>query len=68
MLQGLVAPSGEVAAEIQRQAFAKGLMIETCGPMGEVVKVMPPLTIEAQDLAAGFGILDAIIGDALDRK
>lgn len=68
MLHGLVMPTGEIATRVQRAAFADGLMIETCGPTGEVVKIMPPLTIAEDGLRRGLAILDRAVSGALDRS
>ena len=45
------------ADEICREAFARGLVLETAGPEAGVVKVMPPLVIEDAELAEGLEIL-----------
>ncbi len=38
-------------------AFAEGLLVETSGPEGEVVKVMPPLTMTSDELDEGLDVL-----------
>jgi diaminobutyrate-2-oxoglutarate transaminase len=40
-----------------RRAFETGLLLETSGPDGEVVKLLPPLTATDEDLDEGLGIL-----------
>jgi len=40
--------------EIARSAFERRLLIETSGPYGEVIKIMPPLTIEPETLEEGL--------------
>lgn len=47
----------ERAAEVCRRAFEHGLLIETSGPEGEVVKLLPPLTITGDELDEGLDIL-----------
>lgn len=37
--------------------FARGLVIETAGPHGEVLKLMPPLVVSQAELARGLDIL-----------
>jgi diaminobutyrate-2-oxoglutarate transaminase len=44
-----------------REAFAHGLVIETAGPRGEVVKVLPPLVIERAQLDRGLDILERAV-------
>jgi diaminobutyrate-2-oxoglutarate transaminase len=65
LIQGLALPprctaadGGSFARAISRQAFERGLIVETAGPGDEVVKLLPPLLIEDADLAAGLDILD----------
>ena len=42
---------------IETEAFRRGLILETSGPEGEVVKCLCPLTIPDEDLRQGLGIL-----------
>lgn len=58
------------ARRAARAAFVKGLLVETCGPNEEVLKVMPPLTIHPEELALGLALLDESIAIArdLDRR
>lgn len=65
MIQGLVAPDGELASKITARAFAKGLVIETSGAEGQVVKLLPPLTIDELTLRQGLDILERSVADAL---
>ena len=66
LLSGIVFPETETAGEIAGEAFRRGLLVETSGPEGEVVKVMPPLTIDRESLAQGMKILgeatEAVLG------
>ncbi len=57
MMRGIVVSSGAVADAICAEAFANGLIMETSGPSGEVVKLLAPLMIPDEDLAAGLDIL-----------
>lgn len=57
MLAGLDFPDPTAAERITARAFELGVLLETSGPQGEVVKVMPPLTIDADDLAEGLELL-----------
>lgn len=51
---GLDVGSGDLAAKICRQAFANNLLVETSGPESNVVKLLPPLTIEPDELQSGL--------------
>lgn len=61
LARGLVLPDGESARRVCGAAFERGLLVETCGSGGEVVKLMPPLTIDEGDLAEGLGILAKVV-------
>lgn len=64
MMQGVEMPSGEMASRVVELAFAEGLIIETSGPRGEVVKILAPLIIEEDELDEGLQILFDAIGAA----
>jgi diaminobutyrate-2-oxoglutarate transaminase len=65
LARGLRTASGEMASQISAAAFERGLLVETCGPEGEVVKLMPPLTVASGDLDRAMEILDASVKSAL---
>lgn len=65
MMRGLETPSGEIAGEIAAAAFENGLIVETGGPDGEVIKCLAPLTIGADELEAGLDILEGAVGSAM---
>ncbi|WP_108126545.1 diaminobutyrate--2-oxoglutarate transaminase [Saccharospirillum mangrovi] len=58
MMRGVAVPDGDTAEQICRDAFAHGLIIETSGAYGEVVKCLCPLTIPLEDLKQGLDILE----------
>jgi diaminobutyrate-2-oxoglutarate transaminase len=57
MIQGLVCVEPAEAGRIAAESYARGLLVETCGPADEVVKLLPPLTIEPETLSEGLGRL-----------
>ena len=61
MMQGIDTASGELAGQICRECFAGGLIVETSGPRGEVVKVLAPLTTPAHQLQQGLDILQTAV-------
>jgi diaminobutyrate-2-oxoglutarate transaminase len=63
MVAGIMMKSPEMADRVSERCFARGLIIETCGPQGEVVKLLPALTIEQEALEEGLGILSAVVQD-----
>jgi diaminobutyrate-2-oxoglutarate transaminase len=57
LMQGIDLGSTAWAADVARRCFDAHLVIETCGPRDEVVKVMPPLTTPEDVLEQGLDIL-----------
>jgi diaminobutyrate-2-oxoglutarate transaminase len=57
LLAGVVFPHPDTAGKIAAAAFDRGLLVETSGPESEVVKLMPALTISADELDRGLDIL-----------
>jgi diaminobutyrate-2-oxoglutarate transaminase len=58
---GLQFENGDLAGKIATGAFERGLLVETAGPHDEVVKLMPPLTIDESELDQGLSLLaDAV--------
>ena len=46
------------AKAILRRCFDNGLVAETCGPMNNVLKIAPPLTISEDNLDNGLALLN----------
>lgn len=57
LARGLVFPTGEQAGAVTAECFERGLVVETAGAQDEVVKLLPPLTIEDEQLARGLDIV-----------
>lgn len=57
MIRGIELPDPAMAQQIKAEAFRRRLVLETCGPTDAVVKLMPPLTIEAEVLDEGLDVL-----------
>ena len=57
LLIGLHSPVEGMAERIAAGAYERGLLVETSGAESDVVKLMPPLTIEDGELAEGLRIL-----------
>jgi diaminobutyrate-2-oxoglutarate transaminase len=66
-MQGLSCPDGEIAGLISKNAFANGLIIETCGARGHVLKFLMPLTISAGVMNEGLDILDHCVDGICHR-
>jgi diaminobutyrate-2-oxoglutarate transaminase len=67
MMRGLQMPSGDLAAQVVRKAFADGLVIETSGSDDEVVKCLAALTIGDDELIQGLDILARSVRAVLDK-
>lgn len=61
LIQGLVFTVEGMAEEVSRRAFAEGIIIETAGGDSEVLKVMPPLTIDDELLKEGLNIIAGVL-------
>jgi diaminobutyrate-2-oxoglutarate transaminase len=57
MAQGLMFDDADLASDVCRAAFERGVLMETSGPSDEVVKLLPPLTTSRNDLESGLEIL-----------
>jgi diaminobutyrate-2-oxoglutarate transaminase len=61
MIQGLDVGDGALAKAVTTACFDDGLLIGPCGTGGRVLKLIPPLTIDDDDLVEGLRILDAAV-------
>jgi diaminobutyrate-2-oxoglutarate transaminase len=67
MMLGLEVNDGDLASSISKRCFADGLIIETAGPRGQVVKILAPLTTPDAVLAEGLSILHAAIAKEMSK-
>lgn len=65
MALGFDCRTAETAATTTRKAFEKGLIIERCGPVDEVVKFLPALTIDHETLHEGLDLFEQSLTEAL---
>ncbi len=61
----LAAQSPEQAQAIVGAAFERGLLLLACGMYGNVIRLLPPLTIDAAELADGLALLEESLDAAL---
>ncbi|GLR64985.1 diaminobutyrate--2-oxoglutarate transaminase [Marinospirillum insulare] len=61
LMRGLDIVKGDLADELVAECFEQGLVIETCGPDGQVVKCLCPLLITDDELNKGLDILEAAV-------
>jgi 4-aminobutyrate aminotransferase/(S)-3-amino-2-methylpropionate transaminase len=56
--------SPERASAVSAAAFERGLLVLTCGTDGNVVRLLPPLTLGDDELRRGLELLEEAFGDA----
>lgn len=54
-------PAPDVVARVQRRCLERDLLVLTCGIDDNVIRLLPPLTIDEADLDAGLDILEACV-------
>lgn len=65
MALGFDCQSPEIAEAIKKKAFEKGLIVERCGPLDQVVKLLPALTIDLETLNRGLEIFEESLVETL---
>jgi diaminobutyrate-2-oxoglutarate transaminase len=68
LFSGIAFADHQVARSVAAQAFRRKLLVETSGPHGQVIKLMPPLTIESDVLEEGLARLTAAIDSAFAEQ
>lgn len=69
LIQGLVASAdNNIANEISAKAFENGVIIETSGARDEVLKLLPALTIEDDQLKKGLEAIERSVAEVLEEK
>jgi diaminobutyrate-2-oxoglutarate transaminase len=60
-----IACADDLAGKIAAEAFQRGVMVETSGAEGEVLKFLPPLTIDESALDEGLGVIEDAVAAVL---
>lgn len=68
LIQGIAFHSPSMAGDVSEQAFESGLVIETAGARGDVLKLLPPLTTSEADLSSGLDIIEQSISKVVKSK
>jgi diaminobutyrate-2-oxoglutarate transaminase len=68
MMSGLAFSDHSAARRLADAAFRQGLLIETSGPYSEVIKLLPPLTIEQDVLEEGLARLRGALAHVLKNE
>lgn len=67
LIQGIAFGHSGLAEQVCGEAFRRGLIMETSGPESEVMKIMPPLTVELQSLEEGLGVIEDSLRAATEK-
>jgi diaminobutyrate-2-oxoglutarate transaminase len=67
MIWGLELEPG-LASEASREAFERGLLLETAGARDQVLKFLPPLVIEDDQLYEGLEVVDRALGALIEKR
>lgn len=68
MAWGFDCQIAEIAEATTRTAFEKGLIVERCGPLDQVVKLLPALTIDLDTLNQGLGIFEESLAETMRQS
>jgi 4-aminobutyrate aminotransferase / (S)-3-amino-2-methylpropionate transaminase / 5-aminovalerate transaminase len=60
----LVEPAPELAQRVVAAAFDRGLLLLSCGLHGNVLRLLPPLTVGDEELARGLDLLEESLAAA----
>ena len=60
---GTAEPDAELTQKLSTAAHAAGVVVLTCGMFGNIVRLLPPLTISDELLNEGLDILTRLLGD-----
>lgn len=67
-----VTPTGDpdpaLATAVQQAAITEELLLLTCGPAGNVIRIVPPLTVSADEVESGLGRLAAALETAVGQR
>lgn len=68
MMVGLEFSDPALAKSVQKKIFSESLIIELCGPHDEVLKLLPPLNVSADQLEKGLRIIATVVHDQLKKR
>lgn len=68
MMQALDVKDGALAKAVARDCFDHGMLFGPCGVGGQVIKLIPPLTIPEKELQAGLAILEQALQRQVEMK
>ncbi len=54
-------PGTELASEVRRRMFERGVLFHTCGHFGNVMRFMAPLVLTRRHLDEGIRIFEEVV-------
>ena len=54
-------PNKEAAKALQKKAFEQGLILLTCGPWENTIRIIPPLNVSSNEVEEALGIIDSAL-------
>ncbi|BBZ68995.1 4-aminobutyrate--2-oxoglutarate transaminase [Mycobacterium paraseoulense] len=60
---GTAEPDAELTQKLSTAAHAAGVVVLTCGMFGNIIRLLPPLTIGDELLREGLDVLGGLLGD-----
>jgi 4-aminobutyrate aminotransferase/(S)-3-amino-2-methylpropionate transaminase len=60
---GTAEPDKELTQKLSVAAHSAGVIVLTCGMYGNIIRLLPPLTISDELLAEGIDILGGLLRD-----
>lgn len=68
LVWGIDTSLNNIANEVCKEAFTRGLIVETAGAQDQVIKLLPPLTSNRQEIEHGLQLLYQSIIEVRQRK
>jgi 4-aminobutyrate aminotransferase len=58
-------PAPEIASSVVKAAFGRGLIILTCGPYANIIRMMPALTVSRAEILRGLEVWNESVDEVL---
>jgi diaminobutyrate-2-oxoglutarate transaminase len=68
MARGLAFEDTDAAEQVAARCFEQGLLVETSGAQGEVLKLLPPINVSAEDVDEALDIIGNATEDVLEGR
>jgi diaminobutyrate-2-oxoglutarate transaminase len=68
LVWGIDTGASNIAGDVSKEAFSRGLIIETSGARDQVIKLLPPLTSKPEEILQGLALLHQSITAVVQRQ